>query len=204
MFDRRGKRAVQPDMWVAVQEIARPRAGGYYVKLNGTLEKVGFAEEIWRICLPYYADEKQGGRPGIDPVVYFKMQMVGFFENLPSQRAIAARCDDSRAIREFLGYELTEATPEQSSFTVIRQRLPLEAIEAAHAVILRALRAHGLLRGRQLGIDSSVIEANASLRELEHRNTEEKYWDYVKKLAAEAGIDSSDTKAVRRFDKQRS
>src|SRR6266446_2436780 len=60
-----------------------------------------------------------------------------------------------------------------------------------------------LLRGRQLGIDSSVMEANASLRALEHRNTEENYWDYVKRLAAEAGIDPADTKAVRRFDQKR-
>src|SRR5207244_1539106 len=57
--------------------------------------------------------------------------------------------------------------------------------------------------GRLLGIDSSVMEANASLQTLEHRNTEESYRDYVKKLAEEAGIDPTDTKAVRRFDKQR-
>ena len=77
---------------------------------------------------------------------------------------------------------------------------------------LAALHAHGLplgpelvegLKGRKPGIDSSVIEANASLRGLEHRNTEESYWEYVKRLAAEAGVDSSDTKAVRRFDKKR-
>jgi hypothetical protein len=48
-----------------------------------------------------------------------------------------------------------------------------------------------------------VIEANASLRALEHRNTEENYWEYVKRLAAEAGVDPTDTKAVRRFDKKR-
>jgi transposase len=136
-------------------------------------------------------------------VTYFKMLMVGFFEDLPSQRAIAARCDDNRAIRELLGYDLTEATPEQSSFTVIRQRLPLETIEAAHQVGLRALRGHGLLRGRRLGIDSSVIEAHASLRGLQHRNTEETDWDDIKKLAAEAGIDPEDAKAVRRFDQTR-
>ena len=191
-------------MWVARKEIVAPRASGFYVRLDGTLKEMGFAERVWEQCLPHYADEKKGGRPGIDPVVYFKMLMVGFFENLPGQRAIAARCDDSRAIREFLGYDLTEATPEQSSFTVIRQRLPQETIEAVHAIILGALRRHGLLRGKQLGIDSSVIEANASLRALEHRNTERSYWDYVKQLAEEAGIDASDLKAVRRFDKQRS
>jgi transposase len=65
------------------------------------------------------------------------------------------------------------------------------------------LRAHGLLRGKNLGIDSSVIEANASLRGLESRNTGEAYWDYVKRLATEAGVDGSDPAAVRRFDKQR-
>ena len=59
------------------------------------------------------------------------------------------------------------------------------------------------MRGRKLGIDSSVLEANASLRALEQRNTEETYWEYVKKLAAEAGLDPEDTKAVRRFDKSR-
>jgi transposase len=171
--------------------------------LEGTLQELGFAAEVWKLCQAAYAEASRGGRPGIDPVVYFKMLMVGFFEDLPSQRAIAARCDDSRAIREFLGYDLSEATPEQSSFTVIRQRLPLEVIEAVHRVVLGMLRGHGLLRGRKLGIDSSVIEANASLRALEHRNTEESYWEYVKKLAAEAGVDPEDPKAVRRFDKRR-
>jgi transposase len=74
--------------------------------------------------------------------------------------------------------------------------LPQETIEGVHK--------YGLLRGKQLGIDSSVIEANASLRALEHRNTEQSYWDYVKQLAEEAGIDPRDTKAVHRFVKQRS
>jgi hypothetical protein len=60
-----------------------------------------------------------------------------------------------------------------------------------------------LLRGKNLGIDSSVIEANASLRALVNRNTEEQYWDYVKRLAAAAGIDPEDAPAVRRFDRHR-
>jgi hypothetical protein len=48
-----------------------------------------------------------------------------------------------------------------------------------------------------------VIEANASLRGLQHRNSEDSYWAHVKKLAQEAGIDPKDIKGVRRFDKQR-
>ena len=143
------------------------------------------------------------GRPGIDPVVYLKMIMVGFFEDLPSERAIAARCADSMSIRAFLKYELDEKTPDHSSFTVIRQRLGLEIYQRIFMLTLQALREHGLLRGKNLGIDSSVIEANASLRALVHRNTEEQYWDYVKGLAAEQGIDPNDTAAVRKFDRHR-
>jgi transposase len=81
--------------------------------------------------------------------------------------------------------------------------LGLEIYERIFTLTLQALREHGLLRGKNLGIDSSVIEANASLRALVHRNTEEQYWDYVKRLAAESGIDPEDTAAVRKFDRHR-
>ncbi len=176
---------------------------GFYRRVNRTLEAIGFAREVWAICEPASADPGRGGRPGIDPVVYLKMLTVGFFEDLPSERSIASRCADRLSIRGYLGCNLTEETPDHSSLSVIRERLSLDQLQAIHRVLLKALRQHGLLRGRQLGIDSSVMEANASLRALEHRHTEESYWDYVKRLAAEAGIDPADPKAVRRFDQKR-
>lgn len=155
------------------------------------------------ICKPAYADAKRGERPGIDPAVYFKMLMIGFFENLPSERSIASRCADSLSLRAFLGYQLDEDTPDHSSLSIIRSRLGEGIYQSAFELVLKGLRDHGLLKGCHLGIDSSVIEANASLRELVHRNTEEQYWEYVKRLAAAAGIDPDDTKAVRQFDKKR-
>jgi len=185
-------------------ELPAATPDAFYKRVNRTLEQMEFAPKVWRICQPAYAAAAKGGRPGIDPVVYLKMLMVGFFENLGSERGIASRCADSLSIRGFLGYSLTEATPDHSSLSVIRDRLSLEQLTAMHRVLLGALHQHGLLKGKKVGIDSSIIEANASLRGLEHRNTEESYWDYVKRLAAESGIDPQDTKAVRRFDKQRS
>ena len=136
-------------------------------------------------------------------MVYFKMLMVGFFENLRSERAIAARCADSLSVRAFLGYGLEDSTPDHSSLSVIRQRLGPEIYQGVFEIVLSALKAHGLFRGRHLGIDSSVIEANASLRTLVHRNTEKAYWEYVKELAAEQGVDTQDEGALRRFDKNR-
>lgn len=203
MFERRERREKQDEFWVPANRLPAAVPSAFYRRLEATLDKMGFARKVWAICEPAYADPSRGGRPGIDPVVYLKMLMIGFFENLPSDRAIAARCEDSLSARGFLGYAIGEATPDHSSFTVIRDRFGVAHLEAIHGVLLAALHAHGLLRGRKLGIDSSVIEANASLRALEHRNTEESYWEYVRRLAAEAGLDPDDTKAVRRFDKKR-
>jgi transposase len=162
-----------------------------------------FARQVWAICAPAYAEAARGGRPGIDPVVYFKMLMIGFFEGLESERQIAARCADSLSLRGFLGYALDEATPDHSSMSVIRQRLGSDCFERVFALVLAALQRHGLLKGRHLGIDSSVIEANASLRSLSERNTEEGYWCYVQRLAREAGLETTEGAALRNFDRKR-
>jgi hypothetical protein len=48
--------------------------------LNEHLAAMDFARQVWALCEPAYREESRGGRPGIDPVVYLKMLMVGFFE----------------------------------------------------------------------------------------------------------------------------
>lgn len=192
----------QAVLGVLAKPLAKSRKFQFYSKLDQTLESFEFARKVRELFAPAY-DQSGEGQPGIDPVVYLKMLMVGFFENLPSERAIAEHCADSLAVRAFLGYGLEEKTPEHSSLTRIRQRVGLAIYQQVFILILSALQAHGLVKGKHLGVDSSVMEANASLRGLAHRNTEEAYWDYVKRLASEHGIDPKDGDAVRRFDRQR-
>ena len=201
MFEKK-ERDKQGEFWIETRRLPKLSAGRFYQRVNEVLAAIGFGEEVHRLCRPAYS-QRADGRPGIDPVVYFKMLMVGFFENLSSERAIAARCEDSLAVRSFLGYGLEEATPDHSSLSVIRRRLPGEVYQAVFELILKALKECGLLKGRHVGIDSSVIEANASLKSLVLRNTEETYWDYVRKLAQAEGIDPEDDQAVRRFDRKR-
>jgi transposase len=203
MFKPRKKTQEQKEFWVVAERLPKASPSRFYELLNGTLERMNFAGEVWEICAPAYAEAARGGRPGIDPVVYFKMLMIGFFEGLESERAIAARCADSLSLRGFLGYALDEATPEHSSMSVIRQRLGSDCFEGVFALVLGALREHGLLKGRHLGMDSSVIEANASLRSLTERNTEEGYWAYVQRLAREAGLETTDGAELRNFDRKR-
>jgi transposase len=193
-----------PTFWIATGDLPATPAHSFYQKLDEVLTECGFGDEVRRLAEPFYdMDASKGGQPGIDPEVYFKMLMVGFFENLTSERAIAARCADSLSIRAFLHYAIGERTPHHSSFTVIRQRLSGEVYEAVFAIVLRALREKKLLKGRRLSIDSSVMEANASLRSLEHRLTGERYRQYVKRLAKAAGVDTSDPRAVSTFDRKR-
>jgi len=191
-----------PELFIAFSELVRPATTPFYAKLDQTLGSFDFASEARSLCAPAYSVTGRG-RPGIDPVVYFKMLMVGFFENIGSERGIAERCSDSISIRAFLGYDLTETTPDHSTLSIIRQRLGEEIYDEVFVVILRALDKHGLLKGKNVGIDASVIEANAALKNLVNRNTEEAYWEYVRRLASENGIDPKDAEAVRQFDRKR-
>ena len=203
MFKLRKKRERQKEFWVVAERLPKASPSRFYELLNRTLEEMDFARQVWAMCAPAYAEVSRGGRPGIDPVVYFKMLMIGFFEGIESERQIALRCADSLSLRGFLGYALDEATPDHSSMSVIRQRLGSDCFAQVFALVLAALQRHGLLKGRHLGIDSSVIEANASLRSLSERNTEEGYWTYVQRLAREAGLETTDGAALRNFDRHR-
>lgn len=136
----------QGEFWVRRCELPKAAAGTFYRKLDETLEIIGFATGVREICRAAYADASVGGRPGIDPAVYFKMLMIGFFENLPSERSIASRCADSLSLRAFLGYDVTEDTPDHSSLSVIRNRLGVESYHAALELVLSGLYEHGLLK----------------------------------------------------------
>jgi transposase len=192
----------EPEFFIPSSQLVRPATTPFYAKLDRTLDSFGFAEKARNLCAPAYSDNGRG-RPGVDPAVYFKMLMVGFFEDIGSERGIAERCSDSIALRAFLGYSLTQTTPNHSTLSVIRSRLGEEIYDQIFLLILSALEEHGLLKGKNVGIDASVIEANASLKNLVNRNTQEAYWEYVQRLAAAAGIDPKDTEAVRRFDRHR-
>ena len=128
----RRKRERQTELWIASGDL--PRAGGhpFYQKLNGLLDQAGFDDFVEELCRPFYADDL--GRPGIPPGVYFRMLFIGYFEGLDSQRGIAWRCADSLALKQFLGYGLTDATPEHSSLTNTRKRLPQAVHEQVFAV----------------------------------------------------------------------
>src|SRR3954464_3048215 len=103
------------------------------------------------------------GRPSIDPVVFFKLQLILFFEGLRSERQLMRVVADRLSLRWYLGYDLTEALPDHSSLTRIRERYGLDLfLRFFEAIVEQCLQA-GLVWGKELYFDATKVEANASL-----------------------------------------
>jgi len=191
----------QAELWVPTAELPQSPGHVFYDKLNALLAEAQFDRYVEDLCREYYADG--AGRESLPPGVYFRMLFVGYFEALDSQRAIAWRCADSLALRAFLGIPLNEATPDHSSLTKIRQRLPLDVHERVFIHILAIAHEKKLLRGKTVAVDSTTLEANAAMRGIVRKDTGEDWKDYLKRLMAAEGIENPTDEEVRRFDKKR-
>src|SRR5215213_4388335 len=103
----RQRRQRQEELWVATASLVRPASHPFYERLNELLDECRFDELVEATCQRFYADRI--GRPGLAPGIYFRLLMVGYFEGIDSERAIAWRAADSLTLRDFLGLTLPEA-----------------------------------------------------------------------------------------------
>jgi transposase len=112
------------------------------------------------LVAPLYAN---GGRPSVDPVVFFKLQLVMFFEDLRSERQLMRVVSDRLSLRWYLGYDLFEPLPDHSSLTRIRDRLGLGVFRSFFERIVQECVEAGLVWGEELFFDATKVEANASI-----------------------------------------
>jgi transposase len=110
-----------------------------------------------------------GGRPSIDPVVFFKLQLVMFFEGLRSERQLMRHAADRLSIRWYIGYDLGEPLPDHSSLTRIRERYGVEVFRRFFDAIVEQCQQEKLVWGKELYIDSTQVNANADLDSLTPR-----------------------------------
>lgn len=199
MSKREGER--QSDLWVPTTELARSPGHPFYERLNKVLGEAGFDAFVEQVCAPFYA--KKNGRPSVAPGIYVRMLMVGYFEGLNSEREIDWRCADSLSLRTFLGYDLSQKTPDHSTLCRIRQRLDLETHREIFAFALKVLAEKGLLKGKTIGIDATTMEANAAMKSIVRRDTGEGYDSFLESLAKESGIETPTRADLTRIDKKR-
>lgn len=203
-----GKRKPRQESLFITTDQLTPSAGHpFYQRLNALLAENGFDDWIERRCAEYYEREEPRGRPSVPPGVYFRMLLVGYFEGLDSQRGIAWRCSDSLSLRVFLGIPLDRATPDHSTLTTTRKRLPEAVFDEVFRFVLGIAEAKNLIAGTTVGVDSTLLEANAAMKSIVRRDTGDTWKQYVTKLMREAGEIGPDeepsNEAARRFDQKR-
>lgn len=193
----------QSDLWISHKDVAGGPGHRFYDKLNELLAERRFDREVEALCAKYYAGADEAGRPSIPPGVYFRMLLVGYFEGIESERGIAWRCADSLSLKAFLGVAPTAEAPDHSSLSRIRKRLPKEVYVEVFRTILSVVESRGLLRGKVVGVDSTYLRADASMRAIVRRDTGETYQKYLERLAKAEGIANPTAEDCRRMDKKR-
>ena len=187
-------------MWVATSDLPRSAAHPFYTRLNQILDEHNFDGYVEELCRRFYADE---GRPGLPPARYFRLLLIGYFEGLDAERAIAWRAADSFALRDFRGVVLPETPPDHSTISRTRRLIDVETHEAVFTWILQRLADVALVKGKTVGIDATTLEANAALRSIVRRDTGESYRDFLTKLAQASGIETPTRADVARIDRKR-
>jgi transposase len=139
------ERAFAPKVSVSLEELV-PQ-DHFYRHLQKVLD-LSFVHELVRGC---YA---AGGRPSIDPVVFFKLQLVMFFEDIRSERLLMRQVADRLSVRWYLGYDLDEQLPDHSSLSKIRLRYGLEVFRRFFEAIVEQCQQAKLVWGKELYFDS--------------------------------------------------
>ncbi|MFT3918251.1 transposase [Cloacibacterium sp.] len=130
----------------------------YYRKLLTELD----LHFIYKSTQKYYGKE---GQESIDPVVFFKILLVGYLNNINSDRQLIAFCSDSLSIRLYLGYDIHEQLPWHSTISRTRGLYGEEVFLNLFKQVLKMCVDKGMVRGKRQAVDSVFIKANASVRE---------------------------------------
>jgi transposase len=197
---KRGPNERQEPIWIEAARLATPAGHPFYERLNRLLGKRGFDSFAESACRKFYA---KVGRPGLAPGVYFRALLVGYFEGIDSERGIAWRIADSLALRSFLGFELSQTTPDQSTISRTRRLIDVETHRKVFLWVLGMLAEEGLLKGNTVAIDGTTLEANAALRSIVRRDNGQAYEDFLKVLAKESGIETPTREQLARLDRKR-
>lgn len=188
-------------MWVATAGLPKSAGHPFYARLNRVLDDAGFDTFVEAQCAPFYADGI--GRPSLAPGRYVRLLLLGYFEGLDSERAIAWRAADSLSIRQFLDFALHEAPPDHSTLSRTRRLLDVETHQAVFTWVLQRLADAHLVEGHTIGIDATTLEANAAMRSIVRRDTGDAYEAWLMRLAEASGIATPTRAELARFDRKR-
>jgi len=170
-----GQKLFMPKLFYTTSLDALVPDDDFYRQLNRTID----FHFLYKATEKYYGSE---GNESIDPVVFFKLCMIGYLNNLCSDRQLMKFCSNSLNIRLFLGYDLDESLPWHSTISRTRGLYGEEVFLSLFKEVLRLCVEKGMVSGKRQAIDSAFIKANASMDSLLEKAVLEDVEQYADEL----------------------
>ena len=155
-----GKKVYQEKLFHNFQLSDRVPASNFYRQLKEVLD----LDFLYCSTQEYYGSS---GQSSIDPVVFFKLCLVGYLENIISDRKLISHCSMRLDILYFLGYDIDERLPWHSTISRTRQLFPESVFETVFVLVLEMCVGKGMVKGSTQAIDGAPVKANASMDTLE-------------------------------------
>ena len=155
-----GRKTFEDERQLCFSLSAHVPAHNFYRRLKDRLD-LSF---LYELTAPYYG---RCGQKSIDPVVFFKLCLVGYLENIASDRKLIEHCSLRLDLLYFLDYQLDEPLPWHSTVSRTRQLLPTALFEEVFTRVLSLCADAGMVSGHTQAVDSALIKANASMGSLE-------------------------------------
>src|SRR6202049_1860418 len=191
----------QSPLWIVTADLPQSPGHPFYVRLNALLDAHDFDRFVEKQCRRFYPSAM--GRPSLTPGRYFRLLLLGYFEGIDSERGIAWRATDSLAIRGFLGLGVSDEPPDHSTISRTRRLIDLETHRTVFTWVQQRLVETGLLKGKTIAVDATMLEANAAMRSIVRRDTAETYQEFLTRLAQASGIETPTREDLARLDKKR-
>ncbi|MGK7369297.1 MAG: IS1182 family transposase [Candidatus Halalkalibacterium sp. M3_1C_030] len=170
-----GKKHYQPKLFTTFKLHDRVPLNNFYRSLKDNLD-LNFLYKETRLYYGFC------GQKSLDPVVFFKLCLVGYLENIISDRKLIDHCSMRMDILYFLDYDIDEELPWHSTISRTRQLFPEEVFEAVFTKVFSMCVEKGMVSGHTQAIDSAPVKANASMDSLELKVPEEELEAHLQKV----------------------
>ncbi len=191
-----GKKELEPKLLYSVTIEDLVPGDNFYRRLSEFLD----LRFVYQECKTIYG---KTGNPSIDPVVFFKLVLFGYFENIISDRELIRRASDSLGVRLYLGYDFDEELPWHSTISRTRVKIPEKVFEKLFNKIFQMCVEKGLVSGEKQSIDSTLVKANASLESLEKKMPQLELSRYIEETREENSIEEIKNDVSIKGDKNR-
>jgi transposase len=150
-----GKKIKQRKLFINFSLEDRVKPDNFYRRLNEILN----LDFLYKATAKYYGKE---GQKSIDPVVFMKLVLAGYLENINSDRRIISTFENRMDILLFLGYDIDEEFPWHSTLSRTRKLYGQEQFQALFDQVIRLCVEKRLISGKRQAVDSALVRANAS------------------------------------------